>query len=234
MTEKRDARGTLRDYEKRSEWELLPVFFGLFQGLEIFSMAFSPASLFEPDSDSPWGCLSSFDIANATQPTLSVSTTKEGGIMCIAFWRNKSKIGLAIVEPVSVYVVYKSPAVFWLADNMIMHKIITKPGVTIIAFVEFDSEKLLIVNILIDDSMADKFMLHVVQWGLYDFSINNGVMEDSFLVYWWDKVFIPSFHSPIMKLAEPFCEVRAVAPWNFTYHNNIISKNYKVSRRNNG
>ena len=234
MTEKRDARGTLRDYERELEGELLSISLSLFKSFEIFGVAFPPASLFEPNSDSPWGSFSTFDETHSTHSASAVTTTEERGVMSVTFWGNESEVFFAIVKPVSVYVVYKSPAVFWLTNNVIMYKIIAKPGIAIVAFVKFDSEKLLIVNILIEDSIADKLMLHVVQWGFYDFSINSGIMKYPFLVHWWDRVFISSFHSPIVELTEPFCKVRTVAPWNFTYHNNIISKNYKVSRRNNG
>ena len=217
MTEKRDARGTLRDYARELEGELFSISLGLFKSFEIFGVAFPPASLFEPNSDSPWGSFSIFDETHSTHSASAVTTTEERGVMSVTFWGDESEIFFAIVKSVSVYVVYKSPTIFWLADNVIMHKIITKPGITIVAFIEFNSEKLLIVNILIDDSMDDKLMLHFVQWGLYDFSVNSGIMKYSFLVYWWDRVFISSFHSPIVELAEPFCEVRTIAPWNFSY-----------------
>ena len=234
MSLRRDARGTLRDYERELEGELLSIFLSLFKSFEIFGVAFSSASLFEPNSDSPWGSFSIFNETHSTHSTSAVTTTEERGVVSITFWGDETEIFFAIVKSVSIYMVYKSPAVFWLANNVIMYKIITKPGIAIVAFVEFDSEKLLIVNIFVEDSMADKLMLHVVQWGLYGFSINNGIMKYPFLVYWWNRVFISSFHSPIVELAESFCEVRTVTPWNFAYHNNIISKNYKVSRRNNG
>lgn len=234
MTLKRDARGTLRDYERELEGELLSIFLSLFKSFEIFGVAFSPASLFEPNSDSPWGSFSVFDETHSTHSASAVTTTEERGVMGITFWGDKTEIFFAIVKSVSIYMVYKSPAVFWLANNVIMNKVVAKSSIAIIAFIKFNSKELFVVNIFIDDSMADKLMFHVVQWGFYDFSINSGIMEYPFLVYWWDRVFISSSHSPIVELAEPFCEVRTVTPWNFAYHNNIISKNYKVSRRNNG
>lgn len=234
MTEKRDARGTLRDYERELEGELLSVFLGLFKSFEILGVAFSATSLFEPDGDSPWGSFSSFNETYPTHATSPIATTEKRRIMSVAFRGDETKIFFAIVESVSIYVVYESPTVFWLSDNVVMNKVVAKSSIAIIAFIKFNSKELFVVNIFIDDSMADKLMFHVVQWSLYDFSINNGIMKYPFLVYWWDRVSVSSFHSPIVELAEPFCEVRTVTPWNFAYHNNIISKNYKVSRRNNG
>lgn len=234
MTIKRDARGTLRDYARELEGELLSIFLSLFKSFEIFSVTFPAASLFKPDSNSPWRSFSPFDITNSTHPAFAISTTEERRIMSITLWGNKTKVLFTVVKPVSVYVVYECPTVFRLTDNMVMDEITAESSVAIVAFVEFDSKKLFVVNIFIKNSVANKFVFDIIQWGFYYIPIDNSVLEYSILGDWGNMVFISSFGSPVMELAESFCKMRTITPWNFAYHNNIISKNYKVSRRNNG
>lgn len=234
MSLRRDARGTLRDYGRELEGKLLSVFSSLFQSFEISGMALSSTSLFKPDSNSPWRSFSPFDITNSAHPAFPISTTEKRGIMSIALWGNETKVLFTVVKPVSIYVVYKCPAVFRLTNNMIMNEIIAESSVAIVAFVKFDSKKLFIVDIFIKNSIVDKFVFDIIQWGFYYIPIDNSVMEYSISSDWGNRVFISSFSSPVMELAEPFCKMRTITPWNFAYHNNIISKNYKISRRNNG
>ena len=234
MTEKRDARGTLRDYERELEGELLSVFFSFFQGFEIFGMAFSPTSFFEPDSDSPRRSVSPFDVTDSTHPTLPISPTEERRIVGVAFWSDKTKIFFTVIKPISIYMVYESPAIFRFTNNMVMNEVITKSSVAIVAFIEFDSKKLFVVNIFIKNSITNELVFYIVQWGFYYVFIDDSIVEYPILSNWGDRVFVSSLGSPVMELTETFCKMRTIAPWNFAYHNNIISKNYKVSRRNNG
>lgn len=234
MTLKRDARGTLRDYERELEGELLSVFLGLFKSFEILGVAFPATSFFEPDGDSPWGSFSPFNETYPTHTTFPIATTEKRRIMSVTFRGDETKIFSAIVESISIYVVYKSPTVLWLSDNMVMNKVVSKSSIAIIAFIKFNSKELLVVNIFIKYSISNKFMPNIVQRRFYCIAIYDGIVYNSYIIYGGDGVRIASLHSPVMKLAEPFSELWVSAPWNLAYHTDIISKNYKISRRING
>ena len=234
MTLKRDARGTLRDYKRELEGELPPVFLSFFKSFEILGVAFSTASFFEPDGNFPWGGFSFFYVAYSTHSAFPVSSSEYFRVATITFWSYESKVFFAIIKPISIYMVYKSPTVFWLPYNIVMHEVIAKPSVSVITFIKLNAKKLFIIDIFIKNGVSNKLMFYVIQWGFYYIVIHNSIMYDSFIINWWNRVLVSSSHSPIMKLAETFSELRAITPWNIAYHINIISKNNKISRSING
>lgn len=234
MTLKRDARGTLRDYERESEGESLSIFLGFFKSFEVLGVAFPATSLFEPDGNSPRGSLSPFNETHTSHATFSIATTEKRRIVGVTLRSDEAKIFFAIIEPVSIYVVYKSPTVFWFSNNVVMNKVIAKSSIAVIAFIKLSPKKLLVVNIFIKYSMPNKFMFSIIQWSFYYVAIYNGIVYDPCIIDWRNGVCVASLHSPVMKLAESFSELWVSAPWNIAYHTNIISKNYKISRRTNG
>lgn len=234
MTEKRDARGTLRDYEKELKGEFSPVLFGLFQSFEIFSMAFPATSFIEPNSNSPWRGFSAVDKTDSTHTAFSVATTEGFGITTVSLWCNKSEIRSAVVESVSVDMVYKRPTVFRFSYNVIMDKIIAKPGIAIVALIKFYPLELLLVDIIVKDSMSYKFMAHIVHGRFYSIIMDNSICQNSVLIDRGELGFTTGLFPIVMQSAQSFGEMWAIAPFYVAYHTNIITKNNKVSRRKNG
>lgn len=229
MTVKRDARGTLRDYERELERECLPIFSSLFDSFEIFCMASPTVSPVEPNSDSPWRSFSAFDETHTTHLALAIPTSESLRVVTIFFWGDKAQIRFTVVESISVYVVNKRPAIFRFADNIIMDKIFFEPGVSVIAFIKFYTYEFVFINVFIEDCIVYKVMSHVIQRGFNYIPFNNGVMENSFSIDWHKGSFATIFFPIIMKTAETFSEMRTIASWNIAYHTNIIAKNNKVS-----
>lgn len=234
MTLKRDARGTLRDYERESEGELLSVFSSLFNSSKIFSVAFPAASVLKPNCDSPWRCFASFNKAYPSHPAFAVPTTKCFRVMAVFFWRDKTKIFSSIVEPISIDMVNKSPTVFWFSYDMIMDEVVAKSGIAVITLIKLYSDKLLLVNVFIKNGVTHKFMSHIVQWDFNDVSIEYSVIDNSIFIDGWQRRFTPVFLPIIVKLTKTFGKVWSAASFDSTFHNYIISKNNKVSRRING
>lgn len=234
MTIKRDARGTLRDYERRLKGEFSPVLFGLFQSFEIFSMAFPATSFIEPNSNSPWRGFSAVNITNSTHAAFSVATTEGFGIMTVSLWGDKSEIRSAVVEPISVDMVYECPTVFRFPYNMIMDKIIANPGITIVALIKFHSIELLLVDIFVKDSVSYKFMAQVIHGCFHGIIMDNSVCQNSVLIDRGELGFTTGLFPIVMQSTQSFGEMWAIAPFYVAYHANIITKNNKVSRRTNG
>lgn len=234
MTEKRDARGTLRDYERELEGELLPVFSSLFDSFKIFSVAFPATSVLKPNCDSPRGCFASFNKTYPSHSAFAVPTTKCFRIVAVFFWRDKTKIFSSIVEPISIDMVNKSPTVFWLPYDMIVDEVVAKSGIAVITPIKLYSNKLLLVNISIKNGIAYKIVSYIVQWDFNDVSIEYSVIDNSIFIDGWQGRFAPVFLPIIMKPTKTFGKVWSVAPFDSTFHNYIISKNNKISRRTNG
>lgn len=234
MTEKRDARGTLRDYARESERELLSICSSFFKGFKVLSVTFPAASLFEPDGDSPRGGFSPLDKANSTYPTFPVPTAKCFGVMTVFFWCDKTKILSSIIEPISVDVVDESPAVFWFPYNVVMDKIVAKPGITIVAFVEFYTNELIFINIPIESCIAYQIMPHIIQRCFYYIPFKYGIVENPVIINWWQSCLAPIFLPIIVEPTKTLGKVWSIAPLDATFHTYIISKNNKVSRRING
>ncbi len=230
MTLKRDARGTLRDYARELEGKGFSIFSSFFSSSEVFCMTLSTASLIKPDNNLPWGCFSSFNETNPTHLSFSVSAAKGFRVMTIFFWRYKTQVVFAIVQPISIDMVNKCPTICRFSDNVVMQEVFTKPCVSVIAFVKLCAYKFVFVYISINNCVSYKIVSPVIQWCFNYISIDNSVMNDSLFVNGHKSSFTSGPFPIVMKLTEAFSETWAVTPWNFAYHANIISKNNKISR----
>lgn len=234
MTLKRDARGTLRDYKRESEGEFLSVFPSFFNSSKVFSMAFSATSILEPNCDSPRRCFTSFDKTYSSHRAFAVPTAKCFRIMAVFFWSDKTKVFSSIIEPISIDMVNKSPTVFWFPYDMIMDKIASKSSIAVVAFIKLYPDKLFLINIFIKNGIAHKIMSHIIQWGFNDVPIEYSVIDNSIFIDGWQGCFTPVFLPIIVKPTKTFGKVWSVASFDSTFHNYIILKNNKVSRRING
>ena len=234
MALRRDARGTLRDYGRELEGELLSVFSSFFDGFEVFSVAFPTTSIFEPNCDFPRGRFTPFSKTYPSHSTFTVSTTKRLRVMAVLFWCYKAKILSPIIEPISIDMVNKSPTVFWFPYNVIMDKVVTKSGIAVVAFIELCPDKLLLIDIFIKNSVAYQVMSHIIQGGFNDISIEYSVIDNSIFIDGWQNCFAPIFLPIVVKPTKTLGKMWSVASFDSTFHNYIILKSNRISRRING
>lgn len=234
MALRRDARGTLRDYGRELEGEFLSVFSSFFDGFEVFSVAFPTTPILEPNCDSPRRCFAPFDKAYSSHSAFAVSATKGFRIMAVFFWSDKAEILSSIIEPISIDMVNKSPTVFWFSYNVIMDEVVAKSGIAVVAFIELRPDKLLLIDIFIKNGIAYQVVSHIIQRGFNDVSIEYSVIDDSIFIDGWQNCFAPIFLPIIVKPTKTLGKVWPVASFDSTFHNYIILKSNKISRRING
>lgn len=230
MTIKRDARGTLRDYSRESEGEFLSILFGLFKGLEVFGMTFSATSVLEPDGNFPRGSFPPFDKAYSTHPAFSIATTERLGVVAIFFWGNKTKILFSVIEPISVDMVDKCPMVFRLPYDVVVDKVISKPGIAVITFVKLHSNELGFIYVSIEDCISCQIVSDVIQWYFDCIAFKHSIIKYPVLVNGRQSCFASAFPPIVMKPAKPLSKMRPVASLDNTFHIYIMSKNNKISR----
>lgn len=234
MAVRRDSRGTLRDYSRELKREPLSILFSFLQSPKISSMAFTTTSFLKPNGNSPWGCFTTLNKTDSTHPASSIPATECFGVMTVFFWGDKSEIFPSVIESISIYMVNKSPTVFRFSYDMIMNEVVAKSGISVITFIELYSDKLLLINIFIKNSIAYKIMSHIVQWYSNDVPIVYSVIDNPIFVDWRQGCFTPASLPIIVKPTKTLGNVWSVASFDSTFHNYIISKNNKISRRING
>lgn len=223
MTIKRDARGTLRDYARESEGELLSVFPSFFNSPKVFSMAFPTTSVIEPNCDSPWRCFAPFDKTYSSHSTFAVPTTKCFRIMAVFFWRDKTKILSSIIEPISIDMVNKSPTVFWFSYNVVMDKIAPKSSIAIVASVHFYPLKFRLPNVAVYFSKCHKLMAVVIKRSFNIFFMDNSIRNNAFSIDWHERnigttLFSIIFYGVFSTLGGVFVCHRSIIPRVIKFH----------------